>query len=229
MIRKCKNYSESLFEQFALIGKAVSSSRRLQLLDLLSQGERTVEVLASEAGMSVANTSQHLKVLKSANLVVSDKNGLYIIYRLADQAVYDFLRNMRKLAHVQLPQVDHIKRKFASEHGAAARFDRKKLMKKVKKGAITLLDVRPYDEYKYAHLPGAVSIPLPELEKRMGEIQIGLEIVIYCRGESCDLAMQAVEVLRANDFNAVWVEDSVPEWRSSGFPVEAAAKFQGRN
>ena len=214
-----RKFKDSINEQFARIGKAVSAPKRLELLDLLCQGERTVEKLARETGMSTANTSRHLQVLRSARLVEAEKQGLFVKYRLADEAVCGFLRAMRTLAESRLSEVEHITRSYIDGREGMVPADRNALLQKVREGAVTVLDVRPVEEYKSGHLPGAVSIPLKDLENRLAELPRDLEVVAYCRGPYCVLAVQAVELLRSKGFNAVRFEDGVNDWRARGLAV----------
>ena len=212
-------FKDAIYEQFARIGKAVSSPKRLELLDLLCQGERTVEVLAKEAGCSLANTSQHLQVLRSARLIESEKNGQFVTYRLADEAVSEFFISMRVLAERELAEVEQLKRRFLGGKEGMEPVDRDGLIKRVKEGTVIVLDVRPAVEYLAGHIPGAISIPLEELEKRLSELPQEQEIVAYCRGPYCVLAVQAVEILRERGFHALRLEEGVQDWRARGFPV----------
>ena len=212
-------FKDAIYEQFARIGKAVSSPKRLELLDLLCQGERTVEVLAKETGLTVANASQHLQVLRAARLVEAEKLGLFVTYRLAEQAVCEFFRAMRLLAESRLAEVEQIKRRFLEGREGMEPVDRDALLKRVREGAVTVLDVRPVEEYRAGHIPGAMSIPLKELERRMSKLPRYQEIVAYCRGPYCVLAIQAVEVLRAKGFHAVRLEEGIQDLRAMGFPI----------
>lgn len=212
-------FKDAIFEQFARIGKAASSSKRLELMDILCQGERTVEMLAKETGLTVANTSQHLQVLRATRLVEAEKTGLFVTYRLADQTVCDFFRTMQVLAENRLAEVEQIKRRFLEGREGMEPVDRDALIERVRQGAVTVLDVRPAEEYRAGHIPGAISVPLKELMLRLSELPHDQEIVAYCRGPYCVLAVQAVEMLRANRFQAVRLEDGVPDWRAMGLPV----------
>jgi rhodanese-related sulfurtransferase len=215
-------FKDAIYEQFARIGKAVSSPKRLELLDLLCQGPRTVEVLAKESGLTVANASQHLQVLRAARLVAAEKEGLYVIYRLADQTVCEFFRTMRVLAESRLAEVDQIKRRFLEGREGMEPVDRNLLLELVRKGAVTVLDVRPVEEYNAAHIPGAISIPLKELQLRLLDLPRNQEIVAYCRGPYCVLSMQAVEMLRSKGFQAVRLEEGIQDLRAMGFPIAEA-------
>lgn len=217
-------FKDAIYEQFSRIGRAVSSPKRLELLDLLCQGERTVEILAKETGMSVANTSQHLHVLRAARLVEAEKEGLFVTYRLAEQAVCEFFRVMRVLAENRLAEVEKIKRQFLEGREGMEPVDRDALMRRVRKGEVTVLDVRPVEEYLAGHIPGAISIQLKELERRLSELPRNKDIVAYCRGPYCVLAIQAVEMLREKGFRAVRLEDGVQDWRAMGFPVVVGEK-----
>jgi rhodanese-related sulfurtransferase len=208
-----------LYEQLARLGKAVASPARLQLLDLLCQGPRTVESLAREAGLSVANASQHLRVLHGARLVETEREGLFVIYRLADASVCDFFQSMRSLGEKRLAEVDSILRQFREGPDSLEAVEKKTLVSRVRKGEVILLDVRPEEEYRAAHISGSLSVPLKELRARLSKLPRGKEIVAYCRGPYCVLAVEAVRLLKAKGFRATRLEDGVPEWRAQGFPV----------
>jgi rhodanese-related sulfurtransferase len=212
-------FKDAIYEQFARIGKSVSSPKRLELLDLLCQGERTVEVLAKESGLTVANASQHLQVLRAARLVETEKEGLYVMYRLADQTVCEFFHAMRVLAESQLAEVEQIKRRFLEGREGMQPVDREVLLKLVREGAVTVLDVRPVEEYNAGHIPGALSIPLKNLKLHLSELPHDHEIVAYCRGPYCVLSIQAVELLRAKGFQAVRLEEGIQDLRAMGFPI----------
>jgi rhodanese-related sulfurtransferase/DNA-binding transcriptional ArsR family regulator len=213
--------NDVLYQQLARIGQAVASGARLALLDLLRQGPRTVETLAQEAGLTLANASQHLKVLRQARLVEAEKRGIFVTYRVADQAVDDFCGALRGLAEKRLAEVQQIARTFVEKRGSLEPVDRQPLLDRVRAGEVTVLDVRPAEEYRAAHIAGAVSMPLKELEKQLGGLPRGREIVAYCRGPYCVLAPEAVKVLRARGYRAVALDDGVAEWRAQGFPVAA--------
>jgi rhodanese-related sulfurtransferase len=191
----------------------------LELLDLLCQGPRTVEVLAKESGLTVANASQHLQVLRTTRLVEAEKEGLFVIYRLADQSVCEFFRSMRVLAESRLAEVEQIKRRFLEGREGMEPVDRDALLELVREGAVTVLDVRPVEEYNAGHIPGALSIPLKELELHLTQLPRNQEIVAYCRGPYCVLSIQAVEILRAKGFHAVRLEEGIQDLRAMGFPI----------
>ncbi len=210
---------KAVYEQLGRIGKAVASPARLELLDLLCQAPRTVEALAREAGLSIANTSRHLQVLHAARLVQARKEGLYVTYSLADEQVCDFYRNLRVLAENRLAEIDSIVRQFKGGQGTMEPVDKRTLLKRVKHAEVTVLDVRPPEEYRAGHIPGAISVPLKELKTRLSALPRDQEIVAYCRGPYCVLAVDAVKLLRSHGFAAVRMEDGVPEWRAEGLPV----------
>jgi rhodanese-related sulfurtransferase len=212
-------FKDAIYEQFARIGKSVSSPKRLELLDLLCQGPRTVEVLAKESSLTVANASQHLQILRAARLVEAEKEGLFVIYRLADQTVCEFFRTMRVLAESRLAEVEQIKRHFLEGREGMEPVDRKALLELVGKGAVTVLDVRPVEEYKAGHIPGALSIPLKDLTLHLAELPHDQDIVAYCRGPYCVLSIQAVEMLRAKGFQAMRLEEGIQDLRALGFPI----------
>jgi rhodanese-related sulfurtransferase/DNA-binding transcriptional ArsR family regulator len=214
-----RQYKDAIYEQFACIGKAVASPKRLELMDLLCQAPRTVEALARETGMTIANTSRHLQVLRAARLVEAEKEGLFVTYRLADEAVCEFFRSMRILAEDRLAEVERITRHFLEGREGLEPVDRGALLERVREGEVIVLDVRPNEEYRAAHIPGAISVPLKELESHLSKLPKNQEIVAYCRGPYCVLAIQAVEMLRSRGFNAVRLEDGVQDWRARGFGI----------
>lgn len=215
-----RRFKNSIYEQLTRIGKGVSSPKRLELIDLLCQGERTVEALAQETGMSLAGTSQHLQVLRQARLVEAEKRGLYVTYRLADPTVCDFFRSMRALAESRLAEIERIVRQFLEGKQGLDPVDREALLDRVRKGDVIALDVRPPEEYRAGHIPGAISIPLKVLKERLTELPKDQEIVAYCRGPYCVMALEAVALLRSHGFHAFRLKDGVPEWQARGFPVE---------
>jgi rhodanese-related sulfurtransferase len=212
-------FKDRVYEQVARISKAVASPQRLELLDLLSQSPRTVENLAQEAQQTVANTSRHLQVLRMARLVEAEKEGVFVRYRVADEAVVDFFRSLRVLAASRLAELDQITRQFFTDRDTFEPVDRKALLTRARKGLVTVLDVRPTEEYRSGHIAGAVSIPMPELQARLADLPRDQEIVAYCRGPYCVLAAQAVALLREHGFHVVRLEDGVADWRAQGLPI----------
>lgn len=216
-----RRFKDSIYEQFARIGKAVSAPKRLELLDLLCQGPRTVEALAQQASLSVANTSQHLQILRAARLVEAEKKGLHVEYRLADEAVGSFFLALRGLAESRLAEVDQVARAYFEQHGGLEAVQSEELLRRVKSGEVTVLDVRPVEEYRAGHIPGALSVPVGELKTRLKDLPKDREVVAYCRGPYCVMAVEAVELLRKKGFEAHRMEQGVIEWRARGWRVEA--------
>jgi len=214
-----RRFKDAIYEQFARLGKAVSAPRRLELLDLLCQGPRTVEALAEQAAISVANASQHLQILRAARLVDAEKKGLYVEYRLADDQVCQFFMALRGLAESRLAEVDQVTREYLEARGSMEGVEGDELLRRVKEGEVTVLDVRPTEEYLAGHIPGALSIPLDQLEKRLAELPSDREVVAYCRGPYCVMALDAVETLQARGFTATRFEEGIPDWRARGFDV----------
>lgn len=213
-----------LYEQFARIGKAVSHPRRLELVELLAQGERSVEILANAAQLTVANTSQHLQQLRSAGLVTSRKEGLRVYYRLANESVVEMLEAMQRLADNSLAEVNRIVSAYRSLQEQMEPIGAQELLTRMKDGKVTLLDVRPQEEYDAAHVAGAISIPLNEIESRIHELDPNCEVVAYCRGYFCLLADDAVSRLRRNGISARRLESGFPKWKRNGMPVESALR-----
>jgi rhodanese-related sulfurtransferase/DNA-binding transcriptional ArsR family regulator len=218
-----QNLKQQIYSQVARIGKVVGHGHRLELLEYLAQGERTVEALAKLAGLSVANTSQHLRVMRQSGLVQARKDGLYVYYSLADDEVVRLLASMRKLAETHLADVDRLVRSYLTVKDELEPIPRRELLERARKGIVTVLDVRPPEEYASGHVPGAVNVPLKELAKRLEELPQGQEIVAYCRGPHCVLAFEAVARLREQGYRARRLEDGFPEWREAGLPVEKSA------
>lgn len=215
-----RRFKDAIYEQFARLGKAISAPKRLELLDLLCQGPRTVEALAEQAAISVANASQHLQVLRAARLVDAEKKGFYVEYRLADDEVCRFFFALRGLAEARLAEVDQVAREYFDERGAMEAVEGDELMRRVKSGEVTVLDVRPTQEYRAGHVPGAISIPASELDARLKELPRGRPVVAYCRGPYCVMALDAVELLRKKGFDAERMEQGVVEWRARGWRIE---------
>lgn len=210
-----------IYEQIARIGKATASPGRLELLDLLTQGPRTVEALAAQIGQSVANTSHHLQVLRRARLVDAEKAGLHVTYRLADSQVGTFFLQLRTLATSRLAEIEQVSREYLEERGALEAVDDDELLRRVRAGAVTVIDVRPREEYLAGHIPGAISLPVAELKKRVPRLSKKRDIVAYCRGPYCVMALDAVDLLRRKGFRAHRMEHGVLEWRARGWRIEA--------
>ncbi len=224
MTERDRRFKTSIYEQFARIGKAIANPGRLELLDLLCQGPRTVESLAREAGLGLTNASQHLKALREARLVEAEKSGIFVTYRLADERVCEFFRTLRLLAESRLVEIGDITRRFLETRRGLEPVDREQLLIKVRDGAVTVLDVRPREEYQAGHVPGAISVPLKDLERRLSELPRDREVVAYCRGPYCVLAMEAVEILRSRGFAAFRLEDGVADLQARGFGVDVSGE-----
>lgn len=211
---------DAVYEQLARVGKALASPKRLELLDLLGQSPRTVEELAGLAELSVANASQHLKLLREARLLESSKRGLYVTYRLAGDDVSGLLVAMRGLAESHLAELPLAVRRVLGGRHPAEPVDGPELVARVRRGDVVVLDVRPPEEFRAGHVPGARSIPLPELAARLAELPTDTPIVAYCRGPYCIYAADAVELLRRHGYDATRMDQGVADWRSQGWPIE---------
>ena len=213
-----------LFNQFAAVAKAVAHPHRLELLEQLAQGERNVEVLADRIRLSIANASQHLQHMRRGGLVVARRDGKFVFYRLADNAVLDLIASLRRVAEARSAEVERVVRSYFDDRDAMEPVSRAELVDRLKAGLVTVLDVRPEDEFALGHLPGAINVPLGELERRLRDLDPANEIVAYCRGPYCVLSYEAVAQLRARGFKVRRLEDGYPEWRAAGLPVEAASR-----
>jgi rhodanese-related sulfurtransferase/DNA-binding transcriptional ArsR family regulator len=214
----------ALNEQFARIGKALASPRRIELLDLLAQGQHSVEVLASETDMSVTLTSSHLQALRQARLVETRRDGARIFYRLAGDDVFELLGALRAVAHDRLAEVEQVVRAYFGGPDELEPIGRDELVRRAKTGDVVLLDLRPREEYAAGHIPGAVSIPLEDLEQQLALLPPGAEIVAYCRGPYCVLAPRGIALLRRHGYRVRRLEDGVAEWRLAGLPVAAGVE-----
>jgi len=215
------NPKQALFIQFASVAKALAHEHRLELIEHLGQGERSVERLAGLSGISIANASQHLQQMRRAGLLASRRDGKRVLYRLADDAVVALLSALRSIAERSLGEVEKVVAGYFRQRDDMEAVSRADLVRRMKNGSVTLLDVRPEDEFALGHLPGAVNIPLKELEKRLAELPRRREVVAYCRGPYCVLAFEAVAALRQRGFAVRRLEDGLPEWRAAGLPVTA--------
>jgi ArsR family transcriptional regulator len=211
-----------LYAQFAAVAKAIGNEHRLELLELVAQGERSVETLAERCGLSVANASQHLQHLRRAGLVAARRRAKFVLYRLADDAVLTMLAAMQKVAERNVGEVERILRSYFHERDDLEPVSRAELARRMKQGLVTVLDVRPEDEYALGHLPGARNVPLGHLKRQLSKLDRKTEIVAYCRGPYCVLSFEAVAQLRKLGFNARRLEDGLPEWRAAGLPVETS-------
>ena len=215
------NFKHDLFAQFARVGKALSNANRLELLEYIAQGERSVDDLAKVSGLTVANTSQHLQQLRQAGLVGCRKEGLKVYYRLSGDDVVSLLDVLRVVAERHVSDVERLINTYLTVKDSLEPVPRAELLARVRDGLVTVLDVRPEEEYAAGHVPGAVNIPLQELEQRLGELGKDQEIVAYCRGPHCVLAFDAVAQLRGKGLRARRLQDGYPEWKIAGLPVES--------
>lgn len=214
-----REFKNAAYGQLARIGKALSSPKRLELLDLLCQSERPVERLATETGMGFANTSQHLQVLEGARLVEAHRKGRFVVYSLADALVCDFFRAYRALGENRLAEIEQIQRRFLAGEAQLSPVDRETLLQRVQSHEVIVIDVRPTEEYRTGHIPGALGIPVKELSRRLAEVPRNKDIVAYCRGPYCVLAVDAVRLLRSRGRRAFRLDASVHDWRARGLPL----------
>jgi len=214
MLKESRDFKDSTYTQLARIGKAIASPKRLEILDILTQGSKNVETIARETGMSVANTSQHLQTLLEARLVEFQKQGIYSHYKLADKTVMNFILSLQLLAEQRIAEIQKLREDIYTHKDNMEQVEMSQLVERMKEGKVTLIDVRPKEEYAIMHIPGANSVPMEELEKHLSSLPLNQEIVAYCRGRYCLLSVEAVEILRAHGFKAVRLEESVQEWYS---------------
>ena len=215
------NPKHALLTQFAAVAKALGHAHRLELLEFVAQGERSVDALAERAGLTVANTSQHLLVLRRAGLLSSRREGKRVRYRLADDSVLNLTAELRRVAERNVAEVQQIVNGYFKAQDALEPISRAELLERMEQGLVTVLDVRPEDEYRAGHVPGALNITLSELDSHLAELNGDQEIVAYCRGAYCVLSFQAVAALRMRGLNARRLEEGFPEWRVAGLPVES--------
>ncbi|ABK43620.1 transcriptional regulator, ArsR family [Magnetococcus marinus MC-1] len=221
-----KPFKTQIFDQLARLGKALASGHRLELLEFLAQGERSVEALSQVSHLSMANTSQHLQILRQAGLVETRREGQRIHYRLADGRVVALLALMRELAEDHLADIEKLITLYLSSRDTMHPIPARELLERAREGSVTVLDVRPEEEYAAGHLPGAVNIPLKDLEANLALLPAGQEVVAYCRGPWCVLAFDAVARLRARGIKARRLQDGLPEWRLAGLPVEGGSRAE---
>ena len=214
------NFKHDLFTQFAVVGKALSNGNRLELLEFLAQGERSVEDLATVSGLTVANTSRHLQQLRQAGLTLNRKEGLKVFYRISDDDVIELLNALRNVAGRHVADVERLVNTYLTVKDNLEPVPRDELLARVQDDLVTVIDVRPAEEYAAGHIPGAANIPLSELEKHLDQFDPEQEIVAYCRGPHCILAFDAVARLREKDYMARRLQDGYPEWKSAGLPVK---------
>lgn len=213
------NVKRELFEQFARIGTAISSAARLELLEFLAQSERSVDQLAALTGLTIANASQHLQKLKQAGLIAARKEGQFVFYRLAGDEVVRLLVALTQLGEARVAEVERLVRTYLMQRDGFEAVPAAELLDRARKGLVTVLDVRPAEEYAAGHVSGAINIPVGELARRLGELPKRKEVVAYCRGPYCLLSYDAVELLRKKGLKARRLQDGLPEWRLAGLPV----------
>jgi len=211
---------DRLYTAWADIARALGSARRVELLDVLAQGERTVEALARETGLTVNNTSSHLKVLRTARLVETRKDAQFVFYRVADDTVLRVLREIQTLTRRRLHEVDQLARTYIDDRDSLEPVSAVELRRRLKAGDVTLIDVRPEAEFRAGHIAGAISIPLRALERRLARISGDRPVIAYCRGPYCVLAVEAVARLRKRGYHAQRLAGGFPDWKVEGFPIE---------
>lgn len=221
-----REFKDRLYTEFARIGKAMASPHRLEILEVLAQGERTVESLAAEAGLSVANTSRHLQQLRQAQLVCSRRDGLFVHYRLAGPEVVSLILALRHAGEQHLAEVDRVVRDFFGDRDGFEPVTQDELARMLSSGEIVLLDVRPEQEYAAGHIAGARSMPVGDIRARLGELPPDQKYVAYCRGPYCVYADEAVALLHANGRKATRLSDGYPEWWLAGRPVQAGRSIE---
>lgn len=217
---------QALYTQFAAVAKALGSGRRLEILELLAQGARSVEALAERADLSIANASQHLRLMRQAGLLTSRRDGKHIFYCLSDPSVLELVAALHRVAERNLAEVREVLGGYFQQRDALEPVSRKELARRLKDGLVTVLDVRPVDEYAAGHLPRAVNIPLRELARRLRVLPKNRDVVAYCRGPYCVLAFEAVALLRKQGFNARRLQDGYPEWKAAGLPIDLGEQQQ---
>jgi rhodanese-related sulfurtransferase len=225
---RSRDFKDALFTQFAQIGAAFGSPKRIEIIDLLAQGECNVETVARETGLTVGNTSRHLQVLKGAHLVAFRKDGLQVFYRLADPMVLRGYRILRELSEAQLAEVSRLVEDYFGATDGLEPVEKEDLLLRARKKEVTVLDVRPSQEFAAGHIAGAISIPLSELEQRLAELPRGRRVVAYCRGPYCVLAAEAVRLLRKRGIDAARLKEGYPEWRDARLPVQATPSKKER-
>jgi rhodanese-related sulfurtransferase/DNA-binding transcriptional ArsR family regulator len=218
-----REFKDAVYEQLARVASAFGSPKRIEIIDILAQGERNVEALARETSLTIANTSRHLQVLKGAGLVASRKTGLQVFYRLSGPVVDEGYQALRRVAEDRIAELGRVAREYFSGSDGMDPIGRTELLERAANGEVVVLDVRPAVEFENGHIAGALSVPLEELAEHLAEIPADREIVAYCRGPYCVLAAEAVRLLRAQGRRASRFADGYPEWKAAGLPVETSA------
>jgi ArsR family transcriptional regulator len=210
-----------VFACFATVAQALGHPHRLELLEHLGQGERSVETLAASSGLTFANTSRHLQHLRRARLVAARRDGKRVFYSLADEAVINLLSSLRRVAERNVAEVERVVARYFRQRDSFEPISRRELLRRLREGSATVVDVRPADEFALGHVPGAINIPASVIKRRAAELPVDREVVAYCRGAYCVFSFESVAALRARGFRARRLEEGFPEWRAAGLPVEA--------
>lgn len=216
-----REFKDALYAQFARIGHALASPKRIEILDLLAQGEKSVETLAEQSATPIKNASAHLRVLRQAHLVTTRREGTYIHYRLADDDVARLVKNFETIGHRRLADVERVVQLYLDGHDELQPVTFKELRQLMRDGDVTVVDVRPAQEFEAGHIPGALSVPVRELKRRLREIPKNREVIAYCRGRYCVYSLEAVTLLRKQGYRARRVDQGLPDWRAAGLPVES--------
>jgi len=215
-----REFKDLLYAQFARIGHALASPKRIELLDLLGQGEKTVETLAEQIATPIKNTSAHLRALRQARLVEWRREGTYVFYRLADDDVFRLLRSFEALGHARLADVQQVVTLYLDGQDQLEPVTFKELRRLMRDDDVTVVDVRPAEEFEAGHVPGALSVPVPELKRRLRELPKDREVIAYCRGRYCVYSLEAVTLLRKNGYRARRAHEGLPDWKVAGLPIE---------
>lgn len=218
-----RTFKDGLYGELAVLGKALANPHRLELLDLLGQGERSVEELAREAALSLANASAHLQVLRRARLVEGEKRGLNVIYRLAGPEVFELWRTLRDIGGMRLAEIDRLVERYFTDRDELEAVDKETLLRLMTEEAVTVIDTRPEVEYERGHIFGARSVPIEKLKRRLAELPRDLEVVAYCRGPYCVYSDEAVRLLHRSGFEARRLDEGFPEWRAAGYPIASGS------
>ena len=214
-------FKDSLYAEFAVLGKALANPHRLELLDLLAQGERSVEELAGEAALSLANASAHLQVLRRARLVEAEKRGLNVVYRLAAPEVFQLWRTLRDVGSARLAEIDRLVENYFTDREELEAVNKEELLRLMADEVVTVIDTRPEVEYEQGHIAAARSVPVGKLRRELAELPRDVEVVAYCRGPYCVFSDEAVRLLHRHGFKARRLSEGFPEWRAAGYPIEA--------
>jgi len=217
---KSREFKDLIFEQFANIATAFASPKRLEIIDILLQGEKDVETLSKQISATFANTSRHLQILKNARLVESRRDGVRIYYRISDERVFNCWKGLQLLAESRVAEIREVLKDFLEERKAMKTISKDELWSRVQSNDVVVIDVRPVEEFINGHIPGAISIPLAELKDRLNEIPNDHEIVAYCRGPYCVLSPEAIKILKDEGYKVLRLEECLLEWKSAGLPVE---------